>query len=267
MIERVKNAMVGAGATWVLWLMLVLSVISIAIMLERAWLYWSLRDDVTTLMRELGRLLRAGDLEGARRRLEQSPSAEAAVVVAGIVEAEQGASAAEEAMAGASSLQRAKLEKRLAYLGTLGNNAPFIGLLGTVIGVIGAFEELGKVRPTLPGAVAGAAATAQQVAPQAVMTNIAEALVATAVGILVAIPAVAAFNMFQRIVKTTVANTDALSHVLLAHLKATGPVAAGHRAAAGNTPQNRRVSDAPPPPAAENRGKKRASEDVDKDES
>ena len=51
------------------------------------------------------------------------------------------------------------------------------------------------------------------------MTNIAEALVATAVGLLVAIPAVASFNMFQRIVKTTLASTDALSHVLLAHLK------------------------------------------------
>jgi biopolymer transport protein ExbB len=63
---------------------------------------------------------------------------------------------------------------------------------------------------------------AAQVAPEAVMANIAEALVATAVGLLVAIPAVAAFNAFQRIVKTTLANTEALSHVLLAHLKATG---------------------------------------------
>jgi biopolymer transport protein ExbB len=54
------------------------------------------------------------------------------------------------------------------------------------------------------------------------MSNIAEALVATAVGLLVAIPAVASFNLFQRVVKTTLSNTDALSHVLLAHLKATG---------------------------------------------
>jgi biopolymer transport protein ExbB len=223
MIERVKSAMVGAGAGWVLWLMLALSVISLAIMLERAWLFWSLRDDTGALMRELGRLLRAGDLEGARRRLEASPSAEAAVVVAGIVEADLGAAAAEEAMLGASALQRMKLEKRLAYLGTLGNNAPFIGLLGTVIGIVGAFEELGKANAPLPGgaAVGAAAATASQLAPQAVMTNIAEALVATAVGLLVAIPAVAAFNMFQRVVKTTLANTDALAHVLLAHLKAT----------------------------------------------
>src|SRR3954453_7320815 len=216
MIERVKSAMVGAGAGWVLWLMLGLSVISLAIMLERAWLFWSLRDDVGSLMGELGRLPRSGDLEGARRRLEASPSGEAAVVVAGIVEADLGAAAAEEAMAGASALQKMKLEKRLAYLGTLGNNAPFIGLLGTVIGIVGAFEELGKQK----NATMTAAAT--QVAPEAVMTNISEALVATAVGLLVAIPAVAAFNWFQRIVRATLANTEALSHVLLAHLKATG---------------------------------------------
>jgi biopolymer transport protein ExbB len=215
MIERVKSAMVGLGAGWVLVLMLVLSVVSLAIMLERFWLYWSLRDDVPSLMRDLGRLLRGGDLEGARRRLEASPSAEAAVVIAGIVEAGMGAEAAEEAMAGASALQRLKLEKRLAFLGTLGNTAPFIGLLGTVIGIVGAFDELGKQKNATMGAAA-------QIAPEQVMNNIAEALVATAIGLLVAIPAVAAYNGFQRVVRATLSNTDALSHVLLAHLKATG---------------------------------------------
>ena len=55
MIERIKSAMVGLGASWVLWLMFVLSVVSLAIMLERAWFYWSLRDDVAALMRDLGR--------------------------------------------------------------------------------------------------------------------------------------------------------------------------------------------------------------------
>ena len=219
LIERVKSAMVGLGAGWLLVLMLLLSVVSLAIMLERAFLYWSLRDDIPALMKDLARLLRSGDIEGARRRLEASPSAEAAVVVAGIVEAELGADSAEEAMAGASALQRIKLEKRLAFLGTLGNNAPFIGLLGTVIGIVGAFDELGKVKAAAPGAAAAATAGAA-VAPEAVMTNIAEALVATAVGLLVAIPAVAAFNAFQRIVKSTLANTDALSGLLLAHLKA-----------------------------------------------
>ncbi|HXX67895.1 MAG TPA: MotA/TolQ/ExbB proton channel family protein [Polyangiaceae bacterium] len=214
LIERVKSAMVGLGTGWILVLMLVLSIMSLAVMLERTWLYWSLRDDIEGLMRDLGRLLRGGDLEAARRRLEASRSAEAAVVIAGLVEADRGAEAAEEAMEGASALQRMKLEKRLAFLGTLGNNAPFIGLLGTVIGIVAAFDELSKVKMAAAGQSA-------QLAPEAVMARISEALVATAIGILIAIPAVAAFNAFQRVVRGTVANTEALGHMLLAHLKAT----------------------------------------------
>ena len=212
-IDRVKSAMVGLGTGWVLVLMLLLSVISLAIMLERAWLYWSLRDNIDELMRDLGRLLRGGDLSGARRRMEESRSAEAAVVVAGLVEADHGVEAAQEAMEGASALQRLKLEKRLAFLGTLGNNAPFIGLLGTVIGIVAAFDELSKVK-------LAASSGSSQLAPEAVMGRISEALVATAVGILIAIPAVAAFNAFQRVVKGTLGNTEALGHLLLAHLKA-----------------------------------------------
>ncbi len=234
MIERVKSAMVGLGATWVLWLMLGLSVISLAIMLERLWLFWTLGDDIPQLMRDLAKCLREGDLQGARKRLEASPSAEAAVVMAGLVESELGVESAEEAMASASALQRNKLERRLAFLGTLGNNAPFIGLLGTVIGIVGAFDELGKARNT------GMSAAASALAPDAVMRNIAEALVATAVGLVVAIPAVAAFNIFQRVVKTTLANTDALSHVLLAHLKAK-PVS---HASAKETPAKKSTSEA-----------------------
>ena len=224
LIERVKSAMVGLGTGWILVLMLVLSIVSLAIMLERAWLFWSLRDDFEELMRDLGQLLRGGDLEGARRRLEASRSAEAAVVVAGLVEADRGVGAAQEAMDGASALQRMKLERRLAFLGTLGNNAPFIGLLGTVIGIVAAFDELSKVKMA-------AAAASTQLAPEAVMARISEALVATAIGILIAIPAVAAYNAFQRVVRGTVANTEALGHMLLSHLKAV-PSAAGSSAAA-----------------------------------
>jgi biopolymer transport protein ExbB len=236
LIERVKSAMVGLGTGWILVLMLLLSVISLAIMLERVWLYWSLRDDFDGLMRDLGRLLRSGDLPGARRRLEASRSAEAAVVVAGLVEADRGVEAAQESMEGASALQRLKLEKRLAFLGTLGNNAPFIGLLGTVIGIVAAFDELSKVKMA-------AASGATQLAPEAVMARISEALVATAIGILIAIPAVAAYNAFQRIVRGTIANTDALGHLLLAHLKAS-PVAEGASADGPEAPRAERASSA-----------------------
>jgi len=249
LIDRVKSAMVGLGTGWVLLLMLVLSIVSLAIMLERAWLYWSLRDDIDELMRDLGRLLRGGDLEGARRRLESSRSAEAAVVVAGLVEADRGVAAAQEAMEGASALQRLKLEKRLAFLGTLGNNAPFIGLLGTVIGIVAAFDELSKVKMA-------AASGSTQLAPEAVMARISEALVATAIGIMIAIPAVAAFNAFQRVVKGTLATTDALGHVLLAHLKAL-PLPAGAAAAA---PSKAERASSPPASA---RKKEVAAEEPD----
>ena len=218
MLERVKSALVGLGAGWVLVLMFILSIVSVAVMLERAWLFISLRDDLPTLMRDLAKLLRGGDLAGARKRLERSPSAEAAVVVAGLVEAHQGPDAAEEAMSGAAALQRTRLEKRLAILGTIGNNAPFIGLLGTVIGIVAAFDELAR-----ESAAAGAQAAANggSSVSAALQAHISEALVATAVGLFVAIPAVAAYNFFQRLVKGTLANTDALGHMLLSHLRSS----------------------------------------------
>jgi len=251
MLERVKSALVGMGAGWVLVLMFILSIVSVAIMLERAWLFWSLRDDPTRLMRDLAKLLRAGDMDGARKRLEASASAEAAVVVAGIVEAGQGADAAEEAMAGASALQRVRLERRLVILGTIGNNAPFVGLLGTVIGIVGAFDELARE------SAAANAATGQQSAggaavSAALQAHISEALVATAVGLFVAIPAVAAYNYFVRLVKNTLANTDALGHVLLSHLKSNGTLATAGASASATAE--------PPPPSAPGKAKAKAKE-------
>jgi len=216
LVEWLQRLMTNFGAEWVMWLLLGLSVVSVAIMLERAWFYHSLRDDTEKLARELRERLRKSDFEGARRLLDASPSAEAAVVLSGLDEADRGAQSAGEAMTGARALQRVKLERRLAYLGTLGNNAPFVGLFGTVIGVVEAFEALSR-----QDAAIAASEAAQGMAPQEVMSAIAEALVATAVGLFVAIPAVAMYNIFQRRLKSILANTDALGSVLLAHLVAT----------------------------------------------
>jgi biopolymer transport protein ExbB len=214
LVEWLQRLMTNFGAGWVMWLLIGLSVISVAVMLERGWFYWSLRDDIARLARELRQRLRDDDYDGAKKLLESSPSAEAAVVVAGLVEADRGPQAADEAMKGAQALQRMKLERRLAFLGTLGNNAPFIGLFGTVIGVVQAFEALGKKTSVV------ATKDSAFSAPTEVMAAIAEALVATAVGLAVAIPAVAMYNYYQRISRAVLANTDALSHVLLSYLVA-----------------------------------------------
>jgi biopolymer transport protein ExbB len=221
MIEKLTQLMVHSGASWVLWLLFALSFVSVATAIERAWVLRGSRGNVRALVPELRRLLRANEYKKARRALEASSSVEGRVALAGLAEANLGADAAESAMAAAIGLERAALEKRLLFLGTVGNNAPFIGLLGTVIGVVGAFEALGRPQALTDSMAASA------LAPERVMGTIAEALVATAVGLVVAIPAVAVFNYFQGAVAATIADAETLGHVLLAHLKGT-PGAARH---------------------------------------
>jgi len=120
----------------------------------------------------------------------------------------------ERALRRAATSEATVLESMVPFLATVGSAAPFIGLFGTVIGVIGAFEELGHgAASPLGGAGAGG-----QMASQAVMTGIAEALVATAAGILVALPAVAAFNYFQRRIASLLLATDALANLVIAYV-------------------------------------------------
>jgi len=219
LIELLKHALLDLKASWVMWILLALSVVDLVIIVERLALLRSVRDDVPGLAAELDRLLRQGRVREALERMRASRSAEAAVVVAGLLHSDLGPASAEKAMIGAAALEKVRLERGLAVLGTVGNNAPFLGLLGTVIGVIEAFDILG--RPV--DAASAAAQAASSLAPQAIMSSIAEALVATAVGLFVAIPAVAAFNYLQRRIQGVAANTEALSNVLLAHLAAENP--------------------------------------------
>jgi biopolymer transport protein ExbB len=215
MIERLTRLMVDSGAVWVLWLLFALSVVSVAVALERLLAFRRTHGNVSALVPRLRKFLREADYEGASAMLAASHSVEARVVAAGLAESEVGPEAAEEAMAAAAGLEKKRLEKGLLFLGTVGNNAPFVGLLGTVIGVVGAFDELGK-----PQAMSSAMTAAGSIAPERVMGTIAEALVATAVGLVVAIPAVAVFNYFQGRVAAALSDAETLGHVLLAHLRA-----------------------------------------------
>jgi len=205
-VERSKDMLLEVGAAPILYLMIALSVVSLAIVLERAWFFLITAEDLTRLARALDEKLAAGDLAGARELTEDSRSIESAIVRAGLQGGERGADAASEAMASATAIGRMQLERRLSFLGTLGNNAPFVGLLGTVIGIVQAFHELER-------AGLGGSASSD------IMGAISEALVATAIGLAVAIPAVAAFNYFQRRIKTTLGNAEALEHIVLSHLK------------------------------------------------
>jgi biopolymer transport protein ExbB/TolQ len=217
-VDRSKDLLLEIGASPILYLLIALSVVSVAITLERAWFFVAHSVNLERLAHALSARLDADDLAGARALVSGARSAEAAIVSAGLAQLERGPDAASAAMASATVLQRMRLERRLTFLGTLGNNAPFVGLLGTVIGIVQAFHELEQ-------SGVGGSASSQ------VMGAIAEALVATAIGLAVAIPAVAAFNYFQRKIKTTLGNAEALEHIVLSYLH--GAVAAPPVVSAG----------------------------------
>ncbi|MFO0565085.1 MAG: MotA/TolQ/ExbB proton channel family protein [Polyangiaceae bacterium] len=201
-IVHAINGLTQMGAAWVLWLLVALSVVGLAVAVERAVYLFGSRDDIAALTRDLALSLGRGETDKARHRLEESPSFEARIARAALDS--DSAEAARERIARESALTRIDLERRLVFLGTLGNNAPFVGLLGTVIGIVRAFQALG--------------AGAGQVSA-GLMAEIGEALVATAFGLLVALPAVACFNYFQRVIRTRLARGDALSREVLAHLE------------------------------------------------
>jgi biopolymer transport protein ExbB len=198
------------GAEWVLWLLLILSVTSIAFIVERCLYFYRTRIDGDELANQLQELLRARNLQGAWQLVKDSHTyvIESSVVAAGLVAMRNGTHACGEAMLSAKARMRPALDAHLSILATIGSNAPFIGLLGTVLGIIKAAHDL--------------TADPAHNNPNAVMAGVFEALVATAVGLFVAIPAVVAFNIFQRHVRTRIAQVDSLAHLVLSTVRHDG---------------------------------------------
>jgi biopolymer transport protein ExbB len=205
-IQERLTAFAMLGATWVMWLLVALSIVSIAIILERIYFFAATRDDIDKLRADLLDKLKQGRVAEAAKRLQQSRSFEALVALAALESAEDGAEAATERMQGEQQVVRVHMERNLAFLGTVGANAPFVGLLGTVIGIIRSFHSLDQSQGKVTAGL---------------MADIGEALVATAIGILVALPAVAAFNYFQRLIKTRIARGNALGSHVISHLLST----------------------------------------------
>ena len=195
-------ALLWAG--WVLWLLVGLSVICVAVAVERAIYLVINTTPAVKLQAALAKFLSRGDADSFRQELDGMKGVEARVLAAGLEASKHGPDAAEEAIAGTIVFEKARLDRFLIVLGTTGSNAPFIGLFGTVLGIIKAFNDLANM--DAEGA-------------SAVMAGISEALVATAIGLIVAIPAVVLYNFFQRLIKAQMARVESLSHLVLARLK------------------------------------------------
>lgn len=175
-------ALALTGGGWVIWALILSSIGGVAVAYDR----WNLLKEESKALDALRPVFLAAvaaeDLSAADKAVKANPGSAARVL-------------SEPAnLAAALSDERRHLEGRLLWLGTLGNNAPFVGLFGTVLGVIKAFHDLAE---------SGAG-------PEVVMAGLSEALVATAVGLLVAIPAVLAFNLLQKKMRDLLSETEAL---------------------------------------------------------
>lgn len=194
------------GSEWVLYLLLLLSVVSFSTMFER-WLYFRKRsDDLGRLRSEVRKRLHEDDLPGVESALKKSRAVEARVAEEALRWLPGGAGAMADAVDSEVARVRQELERGTNFLGTLGNNAPFVGLFGTVLGVIISFHALGQ-----------AGGNSGQM--EGVMAGIAEALVATGVGLFVALPAVIAYNVIQKRIGDIESGAVSLSKLLIAYVK------------------------------------------------
>jgi biopolymer transport protein ExbB/biopolymer transport protein TolQ len=183
----------GFAAKSVVIIMFLMSAWSIGVMIDRALAYYAARKQSRAFAPAIAGALRSGKLDEAIKLSDRYKKSHLAkVVTAGLGEfkAHDAGSdipgrtidASKRALERAQAITHAELNRGLSGLATIGSTAPFVGLFGTVVGIINAFQGISQERSTGLGAVAG---------------GISEALVATAIGLFVALPAVWMFNYFN----------------------------------------------------------------------
>lgn len=189
-----------------LWVLLVLSVFSLAFIFERFLSLGKVKRNSTKVQSQIREILQSHRLDEVEDLARDKDSLEGRGVAYGLRHIkENGERGLEEIFSSYALVERPALERYLNFLATVGSNAPFIGLLGTVFGVMDAFRGL---------------ATSQGDA-SAVMMGISKALVATAIGLMVAIPAIVAYNYFQRQVKGALQSLESVRDLCLAFAKST----------------------------------------------
>jgi biopolymer transport protein ExbB len=205
--QKLMRLTIVGGSEWVMVLLLLLSMISIAIIIERLFFFHKRRQELDRLDGLLSPILIG---KANRNRLKEVLAKEEDPTLKAAMNEDPSGSdreANEKIVASTLTRERLRLERRLAFLGTLGNNAPFIGLFGTVLGIIRAFHDI---------------SLETKANTSVVMAGISEALVATAIGLFVAIPAVLFYNYFQRQVDHSLSITESLAQGILASMTKEG---------------------------------------------
>lgn len=180
--------------------LLLCSVLTVAIVLERIGVFHRAKVNYDALLDSLRALAPKGDRESARQLCAQTPLPLGPVAAAGLAKVGRSSQEIDDAMAHAGDLAIQQLEGSLPVLGTIGGIAPFIGLFGTVIGIMRAFHNIQKHGQAGTAVVAG---------------GVSEALIATAAGLLVAVLAVVAYNSFLNRINRLEVSLDAARSELL----------------------------------------------------
>ena len=187
-----------------------MSIWSISVMIERYLTYRSAVKQSTAFIPQVMKLLRGNDLQGAIDLSKSYPKSHLSKVVSAglqefLNEKEGGQTidvveAVKRALERATAMTSAELKAKLGGLGTIGSTAPFVGLFGTVLGVITAFQGM---------AASGSGGLGS------VSAGIAEALIETAFGLFVAIPAVMAYNFFVRKIRVLESEVETFASDML----------------------------------------------------
>ena len=190
-------------SSFALLVLLFCSVLMVTVIVER---WWSLRRaevDVDGFLDRIRKFVEEDHHKEAMALCDSHPGPIPGLVGQALLNRHKTRAYASEIMNAHRLEARLKLEKHLIVLGTLGNSAPFIGLFGTVVGIIKAFRDL---------ALAGTGG------PTIVAAGIAEALVATAAGLAVAIPASIFYNYFMKRVQTMAVQMESVQIRILTYL-------------------------------------------------
>lgn len=192
----------------VLYLLIALALVSVVMIMERFLFLRKITQASKATRKRLEEALGQRDLSIVERIAMDTTSLEGRATSHAMAHLQSnGTDGIDEIFASHSSVERPKLERSLSFLATVGANAPYIGLFGTVLGIMKAFQDM---------------ASATDAGQQTVMAGISAALIATAAGLMVAIPAVLAYNYFQKQVKTIIANLETVKDMVVAYGKSRG---------------------------------------------
>ena len=210
--------LMGIPAKCVVVILFIMSGWSIGVMIDRWMAFSAARKQSRAFAPQVAGALREGKIDEAIKIAERNKKSHLAkVVTAGLQEFKahgesteipgEQIEASKRALERAEAIVHAELKRGLGGLATIGSTAPFVGLFGTVVGILNAFRGISESKATGLAAVAG---------------GIAEALITTAIGLFVAIPAVVAYNVFSRKMRLVLAECDSLRDFYLSRLGAHG---------------------------------------------